>query len=44
MESKLKPMALQVAEWGLLYGDFFDLHIVSDLLQVPDDVAGDVVI
>lgn len=44
MDSRLKAMALQVAGWGLLYGDFFDLHIVSDLLQVPHDVAGDAVI
>ncbi|MGL5071307.1 MAG: hypothetical protein ACRC61_08580 [Aeromonas salmonicida] len=44
MDSMLKPMALQVAGWGLLYGDFFDLHIVSALLQVPHDVAGDAVI
>lgn len=44
MESKLKPMALQVAGWGLLYGDFFDLHSISSLLGVSDRVAGEVLI
>lgn len=42
MDSKLKPMALQVAGWGLLYGDFFDLHAITGLLGVPDALAGDV--
>ncbi len=37
-------MALQVAGWGLLYGDFFDLHSISGLLGVSDRVAGEVLI
>jgi hypothetical protein len=44
MDSRLKPMALQVAGWGLLYGDFFDLHSISGLLGVSDAVAGDVLV
>lgn len=44
MDSRLKPMALQVAGWGLLYGDFFDLHSISGLLGVSDRVAGEVLI
>ncbi len=44
MGSNLKDYALVVAGWGLLHGDFFDLHAVAELLQVPRDVAGDVVI
>lgn len=44
MESKLKPTALQVAGWGLLHGDFFDLHSISGLLGVSDRVAGEVLI
>jgi hypothetical protein len=37
-------MALQVAGWGLLYGEFFDLHSISGLLGVSDRVAGEVLI
>lgn len=44
MDSRLKPMALQIAGWGLLYGDFFDLHSISGLLGVSDAVAGDVLV
>jgi hypothetical protein len=44
MDSRLKPMALQVVGWGLLYGDFFDLHSISGLLGVSDRVAGEVLI
>ncbi|MGY3892846.1 hypothetical protein [Aeromonas enterica] len=43
-KSVLRPMALQVAGWGMLYGDFFDLHSITSLLGVPDAVAGDVMI
>ena len=43
MDSKLKAPALRVAGWGLLYGEFFDLYTVVDLLQVPSDFASDVV-
>lgn len=32
IESKLKPIALQVADWGLLHGDFFDFHEVAERL------------
>ncbi|WP_080755602.1 hypothetical protein [Aeromonas hydrophila] len=42
MDSKLKPMALQVAGWGLLYGDFFDLHEITGLLGVSNALAGEV--
>jgi hypothetical protein len=42
MESKLKAPALKVARCGLLHGEFFDLYTVVDLLQVPSDVASDV--
>lgn len=44
MDSKLKPMALKVAGWGLLYGDFFDLHSITGLLGVSDTVAGEVIV
>lgn len=39
MDSKLKPMALQVAGWGLLYGDFFDLYDVSEAFDIPSAQA-----
>lgn len=44
MDSKLKPMALQVAGWGLLHGDFFDLYDVAELLQIPAIMAKSLVI
>ncbi|HDZ8908277.1 TPA: hypothetical protein RUX66_001013 [Aeromonas dhakensis] len=44
MDSKLKPMALQVAGWGLLHGGFFDLHSITGLLGVSDTVASDVIV
>ena len=44
MESKLKPMALQVAGWGLLHGDFFDFHEVAERLGVPAEVAREAVV
>lgn len=44
MESKLKPTALQVAGWGLLYGDFFDFHEVAERLGIPAEVARAVVL
>lgn len=39
MESKLKPTALQIAGWGLLYGDFFDFHEVAERLDIPSKAA-----
>lgn len=39
-KSTLRPMALKVAGWGLLHGDFFDLHAISGLLDAPDAQAG----
>lgn len=39
-KSTLRPMALKVAGWGLLHGDFFDLHAISGLLGAPDAQAG----
>ncbi|MBL0487321.1 hypothetical protein [Aeromonas caviae] len=44
MESKLKPIALQVANWGLLHGDFFDFHEAAKRLGIPDQVAREAVI
>lgn len=44
MESKLKPMALQIAGWGLLYGEFFDLYDVSEQLQIPAESARELVV
>lgn len=44
MGSRLKGHALMVAGWGLLHGDFFDLHSISGLLGVSDAVAGDVLV
>jgi len=40
MESRLESMALQVAGWGLIHGDFFDLYDVADQLQIPVELAG----
>ncbi|MNG18400.1 hypothetical protein D3C85_1292600 [compost metagenome] len=40
-DSKLKPLALQVAGWGLLHGDFFDLYDVVEVLEIPSSQAGD---
>jgi len=44
IESKLKPTALQVAGWGLLHGDFFDFHEVTERLGIPAEVAREAVI
>lgn len=41
MDSRLKPLALQVAGWGLLYGDFFDLYQVADVFEIPNSQAAD---
>lgn len=44
MVSKLKPKALQVAGWGLLHGDFFDLYDAVEHLQMPVEMAGQVIV
>lgn len=44
MESKLKPMALQVAGWGLLYGCFFDFLEIAERLCIPAEVAREAVL
>ena len=44
MESKLKVPALQVAGWGLLHGDFFDLYDVAEHLLLSVEVAGKVIL
>ncbi|WP_193758678.1 hypothetical protein [Aeromonas hydrophila] len=44
MDSKLKPMALQVAGWGLLHGDFFDFYEVAERLSIPTEVAREAVV
>lgn len=38
-ESRLKLLALQIAGWGLLKGNFFDFHEVSERLGIPAEVA-----
>lgn len=42
--SVLRPMALKVASWGLMYGDFFDLHSITGILGVSDAVAASVIL
>ena len=44
MDSKLKAPALKMAGWGLLYGEFFDLYDVAEVLEIPNGQAGDVMI
>lgn len=44
IESKLKPIALQVADWGLLHGDFFDFHEVVEQLGIPAELAREAVV
>jgi hypothetical protein len=43
MDSQLKAPTLRVAGWGLLYGEFFELYTVVDLLRVTSDFASNVV-
>ena len=40
MDSILKEPALQMAGWGLLHGDFFDLYDVAEVLEIPSRQAG----
>ncbi|WP_279450570.1 hypothetical protein [Aeromonas hydrophila] len=40
MDSKLRAHALQVAGWGLLYGDFFDLYDVAEAFDISSAQAG----
>ena len=44
IESKLKPIALQVADWGLLHGNFFDFHEVAERLGIPAELAREAVV
>lgn len=44
MDSVLKAPALKMAGWGLLYGDFFDLYDVVEVLEIPSGQAGDLMI
>lgn len=44
MDSKLKAPALKMAGWGLLYGDFFDLYDVAEVLEIPSGLAGQLMI
>ncbi|MFQ2767182.1 hypothetical protein ACK3ZB_10650 [Aeromonas caviae] len=44
MDSKLRSPALRMAGWGLLYGDFFDLYDVVEVLEIPNGQAGEVMI
>lgn len=37
-------MALQVAGWGLLYGDFFDLYHVAEVLGIPSSLAAELML
>ena len=40
MDSVFKAPALRMAGWGLLYGDFFDLDDVAEVLVIPSGEAG----
>lgn len=40
MDSRLKAPALQVAGWGLLRGNFFDLYDVAEAFNIPSSQAG----
>lgn len=43
-KSSLRPMALQAAGWGLLYGDFFDLYDLAEQLQISPKIARELVL
>jgi hypothetical protein len=43
MDSRLKPIALQIAGWGLLYGDPFGLYVVAKQLSISNELASAVV-
>lgn len=44
MDSVFKAPALQMAGWGLLHGDFFDLYDVAEVLEIPTGKAGNLMI